>query len=89
MAPELLLRVPAHSVAVDWWGLGILLYELLVGVPPFSDETPDKVFENILKAEPEYPEGEESLSKEAMAAVGALLKKKPEERAGLKEIQVL
>ena len=42
LAPELLLHNP-HSSAVDWWGLGICLYEFMVGVPPFSDETAELV----------------------------------------------
>ena len=42
LAPELLLHNP-HSNAVDWWGLGICLYEFMVGVPPFSDETAELV----------------------------------------------
>jgi len=34
--------------AVDWWALGVCLYEFLVGFPPFTDETPELVFKNIL-----------------------------------------
>ena len=37
LAPELLRR-EEHDAAVDWWGLGVCLYEFMVGVPPFSDE---------------------------------------------------
>lgn len=37
-----------HGKSVDWWALGVCLYEFLTGVPPFNDETPQKVFENIL-----------------------------------------
>lgn len=37
-----------HGPAVDWWSLGVCLYEFMTGVPPFNDETPQKVFENIL-----------------------------------------
>jgi len=33
---------------VDWWALGVCLFEFLTGVPPFNDETPELVFQNIL-----------------------------------------
>jgi len=42
LAPELLLR-QAHTAKVDWWGLGICLYEFMTGIPPFMDETPGNV----------------------------------------------
>uniref|UniRef100_A0A8C3HRV0 non-specific serine/threonine protein kinase n=1 Tax=Chrysemys picta bellii TaxID=8478 RepID=A0A8C3HRV0_CHRPI len=35
--------------AVDWWALGVCLFEFLTGIPPFNDETPQQVFQNILK----------------------------------------
>ena len=34
--------------AVDWWSLGVCLFEFLTGLPPFNDETPELVFSNIL-----------------------------------------
>lgn len=37
-----------HGKEVDWWALGVCLYEFMTGIPPFNDETPQKVFENIL-----------------------------------------
>lgn len=37
-----------HGPEVDWWALGVCLYEFMTGIPPFNDETPQKVFENIL-----------------------------------------
>ena len=43
LAPELLLRQP-HTAKVDWWGLGICLYEFMTGIPPFMDETPGMFF---------------------------------------------
>lgn len=36
------------DVMVDWWALGVCLFEFLTGVPPFNDETPQLVFQNIL-----------------------------------------
>ncbi|KAG7231259.1 hypothetical protein INR49_012090 [Caranx melampygus] len=47
LAPELLLGKP-HDCMVDWWALGVCLFEFLTGVPPFNDETPQLVFQNIL-----------------------------------------
>lgn len=37
-----------HGAAVDWWSLGVCLFEFMTGIPPFNDETPQQVFENIL-----------------------------------------
>ena len=37
-----------HNKAVDWWALGILLYEMLVGYPPFFDSNPFGLYEKIL-----------------------------------------
>lgn len=86
LAPELLLHQP-HSEAVDWWGLGVCLYEFLTGVPPFSDETPALVFQNILNLNMEFPEGDEALSEPAVQAVRALLTLDPEQRANFQTMQ--
>jgi serine/threonine protein kinase len=32
---------------VDWWAVGVTLFEFLTGIPPFNDETPEKIFQNI------------------------------------------
>lgn len=79
LAPELLLQ-QGHGPAVDWWALGVCLYEFMTGVPPFNDETPQKVFENILSRNIEWPQDEESLSKEAVEAVELLLEMDPLKR---------
>ena len=69
------------------------LYEFVTGVPPFSDDTPEKVFENILALRLEWPseaDGDEPLSKEAVGAIMSFLKLEPSQRidlSGMKELR--
>ena len=42
-APEILLGTAEHGPAVDWWSLGVVLYEFLTGVPPFNADSPQQV----------------------------------------------
>ncbi|KFV49768.1 Serine/threonine-protein kinase greatwall, partial [Tyto alba] len=86
LAPELLLTKP-HGCAVDWWALGVCLFEFLTGIPPFNDETPTQVFQNILKRDIPWPEGEEKLSDNAQNAIDILLTIDSIKRAGLKELK--
>lgn len=48
LAPESILGLGMDDAAVDWWALGVILYEFLYGYPPFHADTPEKVFDNIL-----------------------------------------
>lgn len=86
LAPELLL-MQGHGPKVDWWALGVCLYEFMTGIPPFNDETPQKVFDNILNRNIEWPVDEEALSDNAMAAVEALLTMDPKLRPSAEETQ--
>ncbi|XP_077009329.1 serine/threonine-protein kinase greatwall-like isoform X2 [Tamandua tetradactyla] len=91
LAPELLLG-RAHGFltsgpAVDWWALGVCLFEFLTGIPPFNDETPQQVFQNILKRDIPWPEGEEKLSDNAQSAVDILLTIDDTKRAGMKQLK--
>lgn len=45
---------------VDWWALGVILYEFLVGIVPFVGDTPEALFANIINEDVEYPEGDEA-----------------------------
>ncbi|XP_040208511.1 serine/threonine-protein kinase greatwall isoform X2 [Rana temporaria] len=86
LAPELLLG-KAHGPAVDWWALGVCLFEFLTGIPPFNDETPALVFQNILKRDIPWPEDDETLSVNAQSAINILLNLDHTKRAGLKELR--
>ncbi|XP_060048323.1 serine/threonine-protein kinase greatwall isoform X2 [Erinaceus europaeus] len=86
LAPELLLG-RAHGPAVDWWALGVCLFEFLTGIPPFNDETPQQVFQNILKRDIPWPEGDEKLSDNAQSAVEIFLTLDDTLRAGMKELK--
>lgn len=88
LAPEILLGQD-HTPAVDWWSLGVCLYEFLTGVPPFNDDTPELVFSHIMQRELLWPEGDEALSEIAVGAVESILILHAEHRPGALEIQRL
>ncbi|XP_064635832.1 serine/threonine-protein kinase greatwall-like [Lineus longissimus] len=79
LAPELLMQ-KKHGAAVDWWSLGVCMFEFLTGVPPFNDETQELVFQNILNRDIPWPEGEESLSEKAQEVINGLLAFEPSNR---------
>mmetsp|Transcript_74595 Transcript_74595/g.159855 ORF Transcript_74595/g.159855 Transcript_74595/m.159855 type:complete len:324 (+) Transcript_74595:124-1095(+) len=54
MAPEVLLN-KGHCTSVDWWSLGVLIYEMLVGQPPFSDEDASDIYRKILAGRLYFP----------------------------------
>ncbi len=78
LAPEIIQGSP-HGKAVDWWGLGVLLYEMLTGQPPFRGKNRNELYEQVLKVEVIFPE---HVSQPAKNLVSALLAKKPEDRLG-------
>ena len=82
LAPEIVQRI-GHGLAVDWWTLGVLLYELLVGTPPFVGGSTQGLFEKIVKTEVSFPK---DLDEEARDLIGKLLTKKPWERISGKDV---
>jgi len=69
LAPEILLA-KGHGKAVDWWTLGILIYELITGTDPFTDDDPMVIYKNILKGTVRFGK---SFDKEAKSLVKHLL----------------
>jgi len=78
LAPEIVLGV-GHSKEVDWWSLGILLYEMIVGLPPFFSENTNLMYELISKANLRTPS---FVSDKARDLMEKLLKRNPEDRLG-------
>ncbi|XP_045627133.1 serine/threonine-protein kinase N3 isoform X2 [Ursus americanus] len=78
LAPEVLTQ-EAYTRAVDWWGLGVLLYEMLVGECPFPGDTEEEVFDCIVNADAPYPR---FLSVQGLELIQKLLQKCPEQRLG-------
>lgn len=54
IAPEVLLN-KGHGKGVDWWTLGILIYEMLAGQPPFVDDDPMGIYQQILAGKLAFP----------------------------------
>lgn len=54
LAPEIILN-EGHDLAVDYWALGVLIFEMVVGAPPFYAEDPMEVYEKILSGNPAMP----------------------------------
>lgn len=54
LAPEV-IRNTGHGTAVDWWALGILVYEMLIGQPPFWDQNPMRIYEQIVQGHIRFP----------------------------------
>jgi len=78
LAPEVVLGV-GHSKEVDWWSLGILLYEMIVGIPPFFSENTNLMYELISKANLRTPSFVSDPAKELLEK---LLKRNPDDRLG-------
>ncbi|XP_063475010.1 serine/threonine-protein kinase N2-like isoform X3 [Symphalangus syndactylus] len=81
LAPELLTET-SYTRAVDWWALGVLIYEMLVGDSPFIGEFEEKVYDNIVNGEVRYPR---FLSTVAISIMRSLLRRNPERRLGATE----
>lgn len=63
MAPEI-IQSKGHNKAVDWWALGVLIYEMLAGFPPFFDDNPFGIYEKILSGRIEWPKHMDPIAKD-------------------------
>ncbi|XP_058864051.1 microtubule-associated serine/threonine-protein kinase 1-like isoform X2 [Acipenser ruthenus] len=81
IAPEVILR-QGYGKPVDWWAMGIILYEFLVGCVPFFGDTPEELFGQVISDEIAWPEADEALPLDAQNLISALLQPNPLLRVG-------
>ncbi|XP_042564875.1 LOW QUALITY PROTEIN: microtubule-associated serine/threonine-protein kinase 2 [Clupea harengus] len=81
IAPEVILR-QGYGKPVDWWAMGVILYEFLVGCAPFFGDTPEELFGQVISDEIIWPEEEDALPADAQDLIYKLLRQNPLERLG-------
>lgn len=91
IAPEIIISADKRGKTVDLWGIGVILFEFLTGIPPFNDDTPDKIFENIVNLKIPWEDieigtEENQVSPKAFDLISKLLVLDPEKRLGKKSI---
>ncbi|KAL5562283.1 hypothetical protein UlMin_032030 [Ulmus minor] len=80
IAPEIITGA-GHSSAIDWWAVGILLYEMLYGRTPFRGKNRQKTFANILRKDLTFPSSIQ-VSLACRQLINALLQRDPASRLG-------
>lgn len=68
-----------YGASVDWWALGVLMYEMMAGQPPFEADNEDDLFESILHDDVLYPVW---LSRDAVSILKGFMTKNPSKRLG-------
>jgi serum/glucocorticoid-regulated kinase 2 len=76
VAPEV-IEGRDYSKAVDWWSLGNVIYEMLVGLPPFYDTDEQRMYQLILRARVDIPRG---MDPDAADLIKKLLDRNPSSR---------
>merc|ERR1712156_510348 len=79
LAPEIVTG-QGHGKGVDWWTLGILIYEMLASFPPFFDDEPIETYRKIIKCRIKFPR---YFTTEAKELIKSLLRAKATKRLGV------
>lgn len=82
VAPEVLLE-KGYGRKIDWWGIGLLTYELIYRTTPFSGNNKEYIYQSILKKDPLFPEDSDPA---VITFISTLLQKDPEKRGGFRFI---
>ncbi|XP_055362597.1 cGMP-dependent protein kinase 2 isoform X2 [Betta splendens] len=78
IAPEI-IKNQGHDFAVDFWSLGILIFEMLAGSPPFSSSEPQRIYAKILDGVLKYPP---FMNEAAKSIISKLCRPRPGQRLG-------
>ena len=87
VAPEIILQ-KGHNKTVDIWCLGIILYEMIYGIPPFYNKQQNVMLNNIIKKNPSFPKMIE-ISTELEDLITKCLIKQPQKRIGANNISLI
>jgi len=79
LAPEILMGTGHGGPEVDWWALGVIVYEFLTGVPPFSGDSPQEIFDRILRRDILWPKEMDPVARDF---IDKLLVLNPDKRLG-------
>ncbi|KAL1926709.1 hypothetical protein VTP01DRAFT_5604 [Rhizomucor pusillus] len=88
LAPEI-IQSKGHGKAVDWWALGILIFEMLAGYPPFFDDNSFGIYEKILAGRVQFPAHFDPLAKDLLKRllVGDLTKRLGNLKGGSEDVK--
>ena len=86
IAPEMIMREP-YSKSVDWWSLGVMIYEMTFGMPPFFNENVNLTYNSIVNDSPLFPNETDlqfypGVDENIIDLINQLLEKNPENRLG-------
>lgn len=85
LAPEI-IACTGHNIMADWWSFGILLYEMMVGIPPFYNQNIQLMYELIQHGDLRFPQ-RNPLSREAQDIITKLLERDPARRLGARGVE--
>uniref|UniRef100_A0A671RJ81 non-specific serine/threonine protein kinase n=1 Tax=Sinocyclocheilus anshuiensis TaxID=1608454 RepID=A0A671RJ81_9TELE len=85
IAPEVILR-QGYGKPVDWWAMGIILYEFLVGCVPFFGDTPEELFGQVITDDIVWPDDDDGLPADAQHLIASLLQTNPLLRLGTGDV---
>ncbi|XP_052393401.1 microtubule-associated serine/threonine-protein kinase 1 isoform X2 [Carassius gibelio] len=81
IAPEVILR-QGYGKPVDWWAMGIILYQFLVGCVPFFGDTTEELFGQVITEDIVWPSDDDALPADAQHLISSLLQTNPLLRLG-------